>query len=89
MSSWPTKQKDLKVAKSFIDGYAQFVGRKIESVGLFEVVADIAKKSLELKLSPWVIAMTLHFQKIYGNTQGEEITRKILTLYFTQGQTIH
>ncbi|HBB53499.1 MAG TPA: hypothetical protein DCZ80_06320 [Legionellales bacterium] len=89
MSSWPTKHKDLKVAKSFIDGYAQYVGRQSEGVGLFEVVADIAKKSLELKLSPWVIAMTLHFQKIYGNEQGEVISRKILSLYFTQGQTIH
>ena len=89
MSDWPTKSKDLNLAQSFIDGYAHFIGRTSGTIGLFEVVADIPCKKLELKLSPWVMAMTLHFQKIYGLEQGELVTRKVLTLYFTQGQTIH
>jgi hypothetical protein len=88
MSDWPTKHKDLLVAKSFIEGYASYIGQ-VGNVGLFEVVADIQKKTLDLKLSPWVLAMTLHFQKLYGMEQGELVARKILTLYFTQGQKIH
>jgi hypothetical protein len=89
MGDWPTKSKDLNLAQSFIDWYANSIGRSSASIGLFEVVADIQNKKMDLKLSPWVLAMTLYFQKIYGLEQGELISRKILTLYFTQDQSIH
>ncbi len=88
MSDWPTKHRDLLVAKSFIEGYASYVGQT-QGVGLFEVVVDIHNKTLEMKLSPWVTAMTLHFQKLYGWEKGERVSRKVLTLYFTQGHSIH
>jgi hypothetical protein len=85
---WPTKLKDLKLARFFIELYAvNFEEQK--NIGLFEIHTDLVNKSLDFQVSPWVLAMTQEFQKLYGLEQGEWVARKVLTLCFTQEQTIH
>ena len=88
MTDWPTKQKDLAAARVFIENYAIAKGQPT-SIGLIEVHANLQKKSFDLQLAPWVLAMTIHFQKQYGLESGEKISRKILTHCLTQGQNIH
>jgi hypothetical protein len=88
MSDWPTKHKDLAVAQVFIENYALSKGQT-SSIGLFEVHANVQKKCFDMQLAPWVLAMTIHFQKQYGIEAGEQISRKILTHCLTQGQNIH
>lgn len=85
MVDWPTKKKDLKVAEMFAQSYQKGSAH----IGIFEVLTDIEQKKLEWGLSPWVKAMTQYFQNLYGIEQGEQVVRKILTLYFVQGHTIH
>ncbi len=89
MNDWPTKKKDLKVARDIIESYAKSYQLQAQTIGVFEVVTDIHQKKLEWGLSPWVMAMTTYFQNLYGIEQGELVVRKILTLYFVQGQTLH
>jgi hypothetical protein len=85
---WPTKLKDLKLARFFIELYAvNFEEQK--NIGLFEIHANLVNKSLDFQVSPWVLAMTQEFQNLYGLEQGEWVARKVLTLCFTQEQTIH
>jgi hypothetical protein len=88
MSDWPTKNKDLATARLFIENYAISQGQPT-SIGLIEIHANLNKKSFDLQLAPWVLAMTIHFQKQYGLQSGETISRKILTHCITQGQVIH
>lgn len=87
-NDWPTKLKDIKLARFFIELYALNF-ETTTSIGLFEINTNLVKKTINLQVSPWVIAMTQEFQKLYGIEQGEWVARKILTLCFTQEQTIH
>ena len=87
-NEWPTKTKDLKTARFFIELYAINQGEE-SNIGLFEVSTNLSNKSLDLNVSPWVLAMTQEFQKQYGIEQGEWVARKILTLCFTQNHIIH
>ena len=88
MKEWPTKNKDLKLAKFFIEKFALSKGEK-SHIGMFEMFTNLENKSIDFQLSPWVVAMTLQFQKQYGIDQGEWVARKILTLCFTQHEQIH
>ncbi len=88
MSDWPTKTKDLETARIFIENYAHSKGES-EAIGMFEITTDIDKKAFDLQLSPWVLAMTIHFQKQYGIDEGEKIARRVITLCLTQGKQIH
>ncbi len=88
MHDWPTKTKDLLITKLYIEQYASALGLK-ESIGIFEVTTNLQKKAFEIKLAPWVMAITLHFQKQYGKQEGENIARKVLTHCLIQDQTIH
>jgi hypothetical protein len=88
MHDWPTKTKDLLMTKLFIEQYASTMGLD-QAVGMIEIITNLQDKRFELKLAPWVTAITLHFQKQYGPDEGEKIARKVLTLCLTQGQIIH
>jgi hypothetical protein len=88
MHDWPTKTKDLLITKIYIERYASSLGLK-NSIGIFEVTTNLEKKCFEVKLSPWVMAITHHFEKQYGCEQGQIIARKVITLCLTQDQTIH
>ena len=88
MHDWPTKSKDLLITKFYIEQYAASMGLK-QAIGIVEVITNLKDKCFELKLSPWVTAITLHFQEQYGVEEGLMIARKVITICLTQGQTIH
>jgi hypothetical protein len=88
MNEWPTKSQDIKLARLFIEFYAVSNG-DTQSIGMFEIQTNITNKSFDIQLSPWVLAMTIHFQKQYGIEKGEWIARKILTLCLTKDEQIH
>jgi hypothetical protein len=88
MNEWPTKSQDIKLARLFIEFYALSNGDS-QSIGMFEIHTNIVNKSFDIQLAPWVLAMTLHFQKQYGIEKGEWIARKILTLCFTKDEQVH
>lgn len=88
MHDWPTKIKDLLTAKFYIEQYASNQGVK-DAIGIFEVNTNLDKKCFEIQLSPWVEAIIGHFEHQYGVEEGQQIARKVISLCFTQGHTVH
>lgn len=85
--NWPTRDKDLKVARIIMEEYAN--ERESDSLGLFEIVVDPEEKKMNFCLSGWVILLAKHFNSLYGVTKGDTITRQVITCCITQGQTLH
>jgi hypothetical protein len=63
--------------------------RESDSLGLFEIVVDPTEKRMNFCLSGWVIALVKHFNTMYGVTQGDFVTRRVITSCLTSGQTLH
>lgn len=85
--NWPTKEKDLQDARSIMEEYAS--ERDSESLGLFEIVVDQIEKRMNFCLSGWVVMIAKHFTTTYGISQGDFITRQIISRCITQDSTLH
>lgn len=84
---WPTRDKDLQTARSIMEEYAN--ERESDALGLFEVVVDQIEKRMNFRLSGWVVLLAKHFSSMYGSSQGDYITRQVVSSCITQGQTLH
>ena len=85
--NWPTRERDLQVAQVIMEEYAK--EREKDSLGLFEVVVNQSEKRMNFCLSGWVIILAKHFSSMYGMSQGDFVTRQVISRCITQGQTIH
>lgn len=85
--NWPTRDKDLQAARFIMEEYAN--ERESESLGLFEIVVDQVEKRMNYCLSGWVVILAKHFSSLYGASQGDFVTRQIITRCIVQGQTLH
>lgn len=85
--NWPTRDRDLQTARVIMEEYAN--KRDSDSLGLFEIVVDSAQKRMNFCLSGWVVILAKHFNSKYGVSQGDFVTRQIITCCITQGQTLH
>lgn len=84
---WPTRDKDLQTARLIMEEYAN--ERDSDSLGLFEIVVDQIAKRMNFCLSGWVVILAKHFNSMYGASQGDFITRQVISSCITQGQTLH
>lgn len=85
--SWPTREKDLQTARFIMEEYAN--ERESESLGLFEIVVDQVEKRMNFRLSGWVVILAKHFASLYGASQGDYVTRQVISRCIIQGQTLH
>jgi hypothetical protein len=85
--SWPTKEKDLRIAQIIMEEYAY--EHESDALGLFEIEVDKAEKRMNFCVSGWVILMAKHFVSLYGASQGDFVTRQIISYCITQNQTLH
>ena len=85
--NWKTKEEDLQIARSIMEAYA--ITQNNETLGLFELVVDITAKSMDFRLSDWVVALATKFQDMYGAEEGEQITRFVISSCMTEGQVFH
>ncbi|KTD61362.1 hypothetical protein [Legionella spiritensis] len=85
--NWPTREKDIHVAQLIMEQYAS--EKNSDSLGLFELVVNQEEKRMNFRLSSWVLMIAEHFKSVYGATQGDFVTRQVITHCLTQGQTIH
>lgn len=85
--SWPTKQKDMHIAQSIMEEYAH--KQKSESLGLFELVVDKEEKRMNFRIASWVLTLAQHFNSLYGPTQGDYVTRQVISRCMIQDQTLH
>jgi len=85
--NWPTKIKDMYAAQRIMEEYAN--EKNTDSLGLFEVVVNQEAKRMDFRLSSWVILLAEHFKSIYGASQGDFVTRQVISCCITQGETLH
>ena len=85
--NWPTRDKDLQTARVIMEEYAN--KRESDSLGLFEIVVDQIEKKMNFRLSGWVVILAKHFSSMYGISQGDFVTRQVISRCITQGQTLH
>lgn len=85
--NWPTREKDLQAARLIMEEYAN--KRDSNSLGLFEIVVDQMEKRMNFRLSGWVLILAKHFVSTYGTSQGDYITRQVISRCITQDATVH
>ena len=85
--NWPTRDKDLQTARVIMEEYAN--ERESNSLGLFEIVVDQVEKRMNFRLSGWVVLLAKHFVSSYGASQGDFITRQVISRCITQDATVH
>ena len=85
--NWPTREKDLQTARVIMEEYAN--ERDSDSLGLFEIVVDQMEKRMNFRLSGWVLILAKHFVSMYGASQGDFVTRQIISRCITQDATLH
>lgn len=85
--NWPTKEKDMQVARVIMEEYA--LRQNNANLGLLEFVVNGAQKRMDYRLSPWVLLLARHFHSVYGATQGDFITRQVISHCVTEGETLH
>lgn len=84
---WPTQEKDISAARKIIEEYANQYNT--DALGLFELFLNRKEKRFNFRLSHWVLKLAQHFNSIYGSTQGDYVTRKVISHCLTEGQTLH
>ncbi len=85
--NWPTRDKDLQTARTIMEEYAN--ERESDSLGLFEIEVNQVEKRMNFCLSGWVVLLAKHFASLYGASQGDFVTRQVISCCITQGQTLH
>tara|TARA_B110000879_G_scaffold196253_1_gene265721 strand:+ start:346 stop:606 length:261 start_codon:yes stop_codon:yes gene_type:complete len=84
-NEWQTKQQDMLIARDVI---AQFGGDN-HFIGIFEMGMDDEGNLKEVRLSEWVLVLTRHFRRRYGQKEGDFVMKKIISESFVDGHTLH
>ena len=85
--NWPTKDRDMNTAQRIMEEYAN--ENNSDSLGLFEIVVNQEEKRMDFRLSSWVLALAEHFKSLYGASQGDFVTRQVISSCITKGETLH
>jgi hypothetical protein len=85
--NWPTKDKDMYIARLLMEEYA--MRQECESLGLLEVVVNQEEKSMNFRMSSWVLALAQQFNSMYGALKGDFIMRQVISKWITEGQVMH
>lgn len=83
---WTTRLQDLITAEQVI---SQFVNSEEAKLNIFELVVDVQEKQMNFVLSPWVLALADKYASIYGDDKGELITRRVISFFIRESQTLH
>ncbi|KTC86297.1 hypothetical protein [Legionella brunensis] len=84
---WPTRDKDMSTAQRIMEEYAK--EQNTDSLGLFELVVNQEEKRMDFRLSSWVVILAEHFKSLYGASQGDFITRQVISRCITKNETLH
>lgn len=84
-NTWTTEQQDMYFARQVIAEH----GGEDTLLGIFEMEMDIEGHLKQVRLSPWVMILIKHFRKVYGEEQGDFVTKKVMSCCMVNGQTVH
>lgn len=83
---WLTRETDMQIAGLIIEEYASDEGN---TLGLFELVVNEREKKMNFRIAHWVRMLTEQFTFMYGENQGDYVTRRVLSDCLRHGSTIH
>lgn len=84
--SWPNRMRDIIIAEQLM---SQFVSEEVSGLNLFELVVDLQEKSMNFRLSRWILILAEKFVQLYGEEEGEMVTRRVISLFMREKQTLH
>ncbi len=87
IKKWSTEHKDMRTAQMIMEKYAS--RQNSQYLGLFELVFSQPEKLLKFKIADWVVVLATHYSKLYGATQGEYVTRCVISRCMVQNETLH
>ncbi len=77
----------MSTAQRIMEEYAK--EQNTDSLGLFELVVNQEEKRMDFRLSSWVVILAEHFKSLYGASQGDFITRQVISRCITKNETLH
>ncbi len=84
---WPTAQEDLHIANTVIKKYIDLL-QDDEQLPMPHIL--LRSDSYPSYWAPdWMLELAEIFGDRYGLIQGDYVTRRVLTHYLLQGNTIH
>lgn len=84
---WLTRERDMFVAEQIMEEYAKHHANG--SLGMFEIFLNEEEKRMNFRLSNWILTLAEHFKSVYGASQGDFVTRKVISRCLTNGETLH
>ena len=85
--NWPTKEKDIHLAQTIMEEFSQ--KQQSDTLSFLELVVNQKDKRMTFRLSNWVFAVSAEFTNLYGASQGDFVTRQVLSKCITKGHVIH
>lgn len=85
-NDWPTKDRDLEVADKILEKYEDMTEQ--DNISLLEIHYKSDERP-DFRLSDWVVELSNYFENRYGEERGQDITRRVLTLYVVRRETVH
>jgi hypothetical protein len=85
--NWPTEQEDLAIANDIIEKHIDMLDEHAE-LPMPRIMARL-DNAVEYLTPDWMIEIAEAFDERYGLTQGDYITRRVLTHYLLRGKVVH
>ncbi len=85
-NQWPHRSRDMLIAEQVM---ALFIHAEMTGLNLFELVVDVRGKSMNFRLSRWVLVLAEKYAELYGEEEGEIVTRRVISLCIRDRQTLH
>ncbi len=85
--NWHTKNKDLHIARMIIEHYAE--SHQTEALGLLDWVFKPEEKRMDFEVADWVHVLANQFMRMYGDSQGDFVTRNVVSQLMISGAPVH
>jgi hypothetical protein len=84
--NWKTMEQDLSTAQDIIACHYEDPEETV--VGIQEVTY-VPEGSIQIERADWVVELEETLEAKYGEKEGCEVARKVMTALITQGELIH
>ncbi|MDF2939800.1 MAG: hypothetical protein K0R66_442 [Gammaproteobacteria bacterium] len=84
--NWKTMEQDLSTAQDIIACHYENLEETV--VGIQEVTY-VPEGSIQISRADWVVELEETLEAKYGEEEGCELARKVMTALITQGEFIH
>ena len=85
MKIWSTQATDMQIAEQIMAKFKTIY----PTLTLFELAVDLKEKSMNFKVSLWVNVLAAQFALMYGEEEGELVTRRVISCCLRQNQVLH